>query len=245
MAKRPKNGVCVHCLESFEEGTWDHVFPESWYPKSTPENLEKWKIPSCEKCNREYGKMEREMLQHLGLAVNPDNIASSGIPEKVHRALDKNQGHSEKDSSAREKAKEKIASKLIEVTAEYESGVFPSLDPHEYEEGARKMGIPIDAEWFERLSIKIVKGVTYLETGKLIDEPYEITYGVLREEPDNPILKAVQQFGKVEYRGPGLRIGKARTGEDPIQSVWIIDIWQQFRLYAFVLDKNAKKQRGY
>src|SRR5947208_16017660 len=35
-------GKCVHCLKDVAERNSDHVFPASWYPDSTPPNLEKW-----------------------------------------------------------------------------------------------------------------------------------------------------------------------------------------------------------
>ena len=44
---------CVYCLKLFEELTSDHVFPKSWYPETTPENLEKWQMPACVECNQE------------------------------------------------------------------------------------------------------------------------------------------------------------------------------------------------
>ena len=59
MAKRrPPPGKCVHCLSDPVPRTWDHVFPESWYPDTTLRNIEKWEIPACQLCNREYGKSE-------------------------------------------------------------------------------------------------------------------------------------------------------------------------------------------
>ena len=50
-------GRCVHCLHEVDAITDDHLFPRSWYPTTTPQNLEKWKFPACGRCNREYGKV--------------------------------------------------------------------------------------------------------------------------------------------------------------------------------------------
>jgi hypothetical protein len=49
--KTKHQGKCVHCLQDPVELTWDHVLPVSWYPTTTPPNLEKWQIPSCWPCN--------------------------------------------------------------------------------------------------------------------------------------------------------------------------------------------------
>ena len=69
MAKKKLGpGKCVHCLKDVEERNSDHVFPESWYPDSTPPNLEKWQIPSCIPCNSEYGKLEQDFCRKGAVA---------------------------------------------------------------------------------------------------------------------------------------------------------------------------------
>ena len=88
MAKRPGPGVCVHCLKYFDEMTWDHVFPEAWYPSTTPENLAKWKIPSCRRCNKDYGELEEDLLLRLGMCVSPDAAGAAGIGDRVLRSVD-------------------------------------------------------------------------------------------------------------------------------------------------------------
>lgn len=86
MTRRPPPGKCVHCLAEPVLRTWDHVFPKSWYPTSTPANLEKWKIPACETCNREYGTLEHDLMLKIGLCLDPDTQESAGIVEKVLRS---------------------------------------------------------------------------------------------------------------------------------------------------------------
>ena len=76
MAKRPEPGKCIHCLVEFEKLNWDHVFPESWYPDTTPNDLYKWKIPSCIKCNDDYGRIEKDLMIRIGLCLNPGNPSS-------------------------------------------------------------------------------------------------------------------------------------------------------------------------
>jgi hypothetical protein len=48
--RRPVSAAAVSFLRlgiRVAERDWDHVFPISWYPDTTPPDLEKWKIPSC------------------------------------------------------------------------------------------------------------------------------------------------------------------------------------------------------
>ncbi len=101
MAKKPDPGRCVHCLQFHDELTWDHVFPESWYPDTTPEDLEKWKIPACLPCNKDYGRIEEDLLIKLGLCIDPKNHRGAGIAFKAVRALRSDYGKNDKDANLR------------------------------------------------------------------------------------------------------------------------------------------------
>jgi hypothetical protein len=69
---------CVHCLKEAGD-TMDHVFPKSWYPDSTPENMPKPKVPSCKKCNNDLGKIEDIVFNKLAPCIDPHKIAALGI----------------------------------------------------------------------------------------------------------------------------------------------------------------------
>ena len=99
--ERPMPGRCVHCLKLFDELTWDHVLPESWYPEVVDE-IEKWQIPACEVCNTELGKIEENLLVKLGLCLDPKELASLGIPDKVLRALNLTKGRDARDPTLEE-----------------------------------------------------------------------------------------------------------------------------------------------
>ena len=77
------NQQCVHCLNRFDELTKDHVFPESWYPDSTPLNMEKWVVPSCLDCNNKLGSIEDELYKKFAICMTSGDIASSGVSKKV------------------------------------------------------------------------------------------------------------------------------------------------------------------
>ena len=67
--------LCVvgeDCLADEVEITSDHVFPRSWYPDTTPANLEKWQMPSCRQCNADFGRMEEDLLLVLALCADPN-----------------------------------------------------------------------------------------------------------------------------------------------------------------------------
>ncbi|WFU18546.1 hypothetical protein [Bradyrhizobium sp. CB3481] len=102
MAKKPAKGRCVHCLKKGVERNWDHVFPKSWYPDTTAADFEKWQIPSCIACNDRYGKLERDLIGRLGLALDASNSASAGLADKALRAINPDAAKSEGDAAARD-----------------------------------------------------------------------------------------------------------------------------------------------
>jgi hypothetical protein len=99
MAKPPGPGKCVHCLAEVAERDWDHVLPISWYPDTTPPDLEKWKIPSCLPCNHGYSKIEGDFRDRVGLCLDPDNPASKSIVEAAMRSIDAEKGRDPCDAA--------------------------------------------------------------------------------------------------------------------------------------------------
>lgn len=65
----------------------DHVFPDSWYPESTPANVQRWTVPSCEACNGKFGAMEEEIFVRLELCIDPRRAAAAGISSKALRSF--------------------------------------------------------------------------------------------------------------------------------------------------------------
>src|ERR1035441_7983823 len=80
-------GRCVHCLRLSQPVTYDHGLPASWYPDTTPVNVQRWTAPSCRKCNSELGSLERDLLIRVVLCIDPKKEAVSGLASKVLRSL--------------------------------------------------------------------------------------------------------------------------------------------------------------
>src|SRR5215471_12248463 len=108
MAKKLGPGKCVHCLKDVEERNSDHVFPASWYPHSTPPNLEKWQIPSCIPCNTAYGKLEQDFMLKVGLCLDPYDPASASIVQKALRSVKPAEARNPRDAAHRLRKGQKI-----------------------------------------------------------------------------------------------------------------------------------------
>lgn len=100
-AKNPQKGKCVHCLKDLVDRTWDHIFPKAWYPDTTPENMEKWQVPSCLECDQRLGKLESDLIGRIALTLDAENLASKGLAEKALRAINPAEARDEGDAAAR------------------------------------------------------------------------------------------------------------------------------------------------
>ena len=125
---RPLPGRCVHCLKFHKLLTWDHILPDSWYPDEEKES-EKWKVPSCEPCNKELGKIEEDLLLRLGLCLDPNDLASLGIPDKVLRSINPAYGKNSRDKEFRKFIREKIIKEVRYLNKPPKTGVFPNFGP--------------------------------------------------------------------------------------------------------------------
>ncbi len=195
MAKRPDNGKCVHCLNDPVARNWDHVFPLSWYPDTTPPNLDKWKIPSCVACNDDLGVMENDLFVRLGHVLDPYHPGSSGLYDRARRAIDPDAATHEGDRRARAAARKRFLEHVLVGEAIPDHGVYPGLDDRWNQPTDDRMAILFPKRGVERISEKIVRGISYIEGRKFIEPPYKIQVFVLTSEGAAPIREMVGQFG--------------------------------------------------
>ena len=88
IVRRPKSdGRCTHCREPLTKSTKDHVFPSSWYPDTTPEDVQRWTAPSCESCNGHFDELEKDLLVFLACCIDPTKPAAQGLYERARRTM--------------------------------------------------------------------------------------------------------------------------------------------------------------
>jgi hypothetical protein len=233
MAKGPGQGKCVHCLEDVEERNWDHVFPASWYPDSTPSNLEKWQIPSCIPCNTEYGKLESEFLTKVGLCLDPFDSASASIVQKALRSLKPTAARNSRDAQHRLAKRRRILAQTLVADQIPEHGVFPGLGDR-WDIPGDRTAVLIPADSFKRITEKIVRGIFYIEEQKFIEPPHKVDFFALLSEDAVAIEGLLDKFGTIYAREPGIVVRRAVTPEDGVSSLFSIEFWRQFRTYASV-----------
>ncbi len=237
MARKPGPGQCVHCLSHVQKRNWDHVFPVSWYPDSTPQNIEKWKIPTCKPCNDAYGVIEEELGQVLSLCVEPDTIEFKGVYQRLLRAFDPSQGRNDKDRKIRARKRERILKEMLRGDQIPSEGIYPGLGERWNRPRTQQRALLVPAKHIERLGMKIVRGLAYLEDGKLIGNDFEIEHHPIVESGSKLFEEALAKFGQRLSRGPGIVVSRAVTNEDGVSSIYKIVIWGEFVLYLTVLAK--------
>jgi hypothetical protein len=190
----------VHCLRHGDELTWDHVFPLSWYPDTTPSNEEKWKIPACSDCNADYGRIERDLLIRVALCLDPDDPASSGIIDRAMRALRPSAASSERDRKARAAKRQAILAELMHGAEIPREATYPGMGERWNRPPEEQIAIGIPAESVHRMTEKIARGLFYIEDGKLIQPPFAIEHFAVHSDAARPIRDVINRFGKTHAR---------------------------------------------
>ena len=243
MSNKFSNCRCVHCLRYFKVLTSDHVFPVSWYPKTTPDDLEKWQMPSCNECNKKYGKIEEELLLKFGLCVMPFSYESFGIAEKTLRALNPNKGKNNRDIKFRQKKREKIIREAIDPTTVPITSIFPNFGFYEGIEANNQLAVLVPEKGLKAIGEKLIRGITWVVDKEYIERKYEIGIHFFHEQDAGHFKEPLKRFGKKYSLGPGICITRAMAHEDHICGLYSLEIWGQFKMYGVVnLLKNGSSK---
>lgn len=229
MAKRM--GKCVHCLKENIEITSDHMFPKAWYPDSTPENLEKWQIPSCLECNQRYGKLENDLIGRIALTLDSKNPASKGLAETALRAINPGVARDEGDAAARDARAKKLLAEMLMGEQVNKKNVVPGLNERWGRPIEQQLAIRIPEESFPAITEKMVRGLAYREYDEFIEPPQKISCYLAKEEGLDEVRQMLASQGKEFKREPGLVIRRADLDGG---SVYEITFWDQFKTYATV-----------
>lgn len=227
---------CIYCLKYSDSITMDHVFPRSWYLKSTPENIEKWKVPSCNRCNNSYSKLEEELLLHLGLCLNKDNYDNRKIKEKILRSINPKCGKNIKDKRIRAKKRKNLIGD-ISIFKEIPSyGILPNFGP------TTKMILPsystirICPDNLTKFGKKLTKGFTYIFYNLFLNKLDEIQIFITDDRNINFVKELFQKFSKKHNNlGNSIVIERVRA-EDKIKIdiLYCFNIWDKLKFYSYV-----------
>jgi hypothetical protein len=220
--------------------TRDHVFPTSWYPDTTPHEVQRWVAPSHLACNNDLGPIENKVFNRLALCIDPRKAEASGLSAKVMRSLGIGvEGLSDGEAAHRRKLK----LGLINATMPYEPSIdnLPGLGLHaEFgDEGALQVKIPADL--LIMVCKKIVRGCEWVLVHRIIEESFEILiYFVLDQNIPDHLAQAFRSpAAKDVHVGPGFRVIRVAAHDAPDSVAYKITLWGTLTFYALVLEAQA------
>ncbi len=232
MRKRFGSGACIHCGVHTDKLTGDHVFPESWYPDSTPEGLEKWQAPACEQCNHEFGKLEKRLFRQLAMGVEPWTVGAEGIADRAIRSFDPEAAKNDADRKHREAARERVRRSLRTIAMVPETpALLPNIGTlHLSDSNAIEVVAGSDLTLFMK---KVVRGFSYLATGQVLPAEY-----VIRLIPTDKYAQIPNALldspATIFERGPGLRVERHYSSDDPYAALFRIQFWGRYEFIATV-----------
>lgn len=226
---------CVHCLEYSKDITWDHVLPRAWYPSTTPQNIGRWKIPACSKCNKEYGQLEEDLLIRIGLCLDPKDPACLGIPQKALRAVSPQFAKNPKDRACRQRRYEKLMRESLSGDNVPTQGIYPNLGNIAPTLHSSLLAFIIPAESIKRLNEKIIRGITFINDGCYIEKSMHIEFWAVDDVSAQPVVDLIAQHGKKYSVGPGIIVYRAMVPQDG-SALFFINIWNRFKMYGYVGD---------
>lgn len=235
--KRPKSdGRCVHCGKTHEKLTKDHVFPDSWYPESTPGTVQHWTVPACSPCNGELGLVEKEVFVRLGLCVNPQKVAATGISKRVIRSLGiRAEGLDEDEKRIRAALKDEVLRGAKPFAEEDRPHILPGIGPHPEAPPEKQIQIDIPSDKLYQAARKIVRGCEYwFSDGRIVEPPYEIEIFFAHQADVPDVVRLFSAFGPFSF-GPGFRVRRGATREDPLSVIYEVVIWDSLTFYATIL----------
>lgn len=241
MTKRFVNQYCIHCLKYFENLTRDHIFPESWYPDSTPQNEEKWVAPSCLNCNNKLGKIEEDAYKKLALSVSKDDIAMSGVPEKLARLYNPLTAKDERDKNRKISNIKKIIPDIIRPDNIPINAFMKNCGSKEGDTG-KSYAIYVPFQILNSFADKVIRGLEFKIRNKLIDSDIrkiECVYSSVGIE--NIASTQIRELSNILNtngikvdRGPGFVVRHAVEFDT---SLYHITIWGKIEIWGSVSNK--------
>jgi hypothetical protein len=233
--KRPRSdGRCVHCRGV--ASTKDHVFPDSWYPESTPGNVQRWTVPCCEKCNRDLGLIEKEVFVRLGLCINPEKVAATGISKRVIRSFGIGaQDLDEDEARIRAALKKEVLKSAKPYSDEANPHLLPGIGPHPEAPAEQQFQIDIPADKLYEVARKIIRGCEYwFSNGRIVELPYQIEIFFAHQAHVPDVVRMFSQFDSFHF-GPGFRVRRGAAQDEPLSAIYEVVIWDTLIFYATIL----------
>jgi hypothetical protein len=232
---------CVHCLKILEQETKDHVFPKSWYPDNTPNEVQRWTVPSCAQCNGRLGRAEKEMFVRLALCANPTKAQAAGMSKKALRTLGIGVAEIEpKEKAHRIALLRKVFAEAKQLKDAGDRVLLPGVGPHPGFPAGEQLVITIPDDALRIVSEKIVRGCEYkLNSSAYVEEPLRVKIYFVHDKGAEDLTAFLEKL-PVSSLGPGFEIRRGQSGaQEGVHVVlYRITIWGTLKIYG-AIDEEA------
>ena len=238
--------VCPYCVKPIQGAPErEHVFPRGWYPADAPP--ERLTVAGCQRCNRDYGRIEEQLIRVWGLCISTEHPASRGIGARVLRSLDRREARKFRDAYFRDAALKALHARVQFIPID-DSQPIPGLATPEPEWGRATSGLfvhgapgfTIPKDQWTRFIIKLVRGVHCLHH----DEALPVEYRIDAQMVDNSDLAQLTElcqrlrFRRGPSTPPAFSSLTAGVQEDRRAGAWVFALWEQLYFIARVRPPN-------
>jgi hypothetical protein len=235
---------CVHCGKTLTETTKDHVFPDSWYPETTPDDTQRWTVPSCSACNNRLGSIEKKVFSRLALCIDPRKAEAAGLSTKVMRSLGIGiEGLGAEEAEHRRKQKLGLIAAIKPHDPAASASILPGLGSHAGFRDEELLQVKIPADLLYAVADKIVRGSEYSFAGRIVEKPYCIQIFFLHDHnvPDE-LARALKSSGAKEaHLGPGFSVIRLTAHDSPDSVVYKITLWGTLAFHAVILPSDESE----
>ncbi|MCK5125986.1 MAG: hypothetical protein KAR42_07005 [candidate division Zixibacteria bacterium] len=236
--KKAGPGTCIYCFDHFDTLTWDHVFPKAWYTDDDISNYEKWKVPSCQKCNNRLSKVEEDLLLRVALCLNPNDPRFKEISLKARRSIKPEFGKNERDILARKNRRLAIEKDILRHVTIPDYGLLPNM-PFELDKtDQNKLSIGIDPKLISAFAEKLARGIVFKTMGNYITSDYIIKDYQCEKHKIQPEIDYAQKCGQRIKFGNTVILVYAIVPDDNISSMIYVDFWEHILFSIIVTKKN-------
>ena len=232
---------CVHCGKTVTETTKDHVFPDSWYPETTPDDTQRWTVPSCSACNNRLGSIEKKVFSRLALCIDPRKAEAAGLSAKVMRSLGIGiEGLGIEEAEHRRKQKLGLIAAIKPHEPAASASILPGLGSHAGFKDEELPQVRIPADLLNAVADKIVRGCEYSLSGRIVEKPYGIQIFFVHDHdvPDE-FKRALKSSGaKKAHLGPGFSVIRVAAMDAPEAVVYKITLWGTLAFHAVILPSD-------
>ena len=216
MKNSTRQKKCIYCGKEIATER-DHVPPKCLFPKPPPPNV--ITVPSCKGCNHSLSKDEEYFRAIVSQLADTENHPASKrlLKDKILRGFEE---------------RPKLAVRILSTVKPVDI----------IQDGMRVATIPaydVDNQSYDRVMVKIIKGLLYHETGQIVSAGLAVKWNVLHQSLDvpQPVYDELQKSAS-HIIGEGIFEYKAYILPNTVKSLWLMSFYGGAAHYGAIFDES-------